>query len=134
LAQVRRVIRFFRIGLATQVALVVVISACAYLGVLPSNIPAIPHLDWLGHGVLIGGLAFFADGALAHRPLAAGRGSLGGALVLAAAGFEEWAQRFSPRRTSTWGDFVADVVGVVLCVWLARRVGRAEVVAAAMAE
>lgn len=113
---------FFRIGLAGYSVVVFLIGLGAYVGVLPTFIAAVPHLDLLMHLILIGGVAFFLDGALRHRPLYRGRGSMGGAIVIAVAGFEEWAQRFSPRRSSTWSDFIADVIGVVLMVWLARRV------------
>ena len=114
--------RLFRLGFAAHLGLVVLISAGAYLGMLPTHLPAVPHLDLLGHAILIGGLGFFLDGALERRPLAGGRGSLGGAIVLVVAGVEEWAQRFSPRRESSFLDYAADVVGVVFFVWLSRRV------------
>lgn len=116
--------RFFQLGLATHLTLVFLIGLGAYLGVLPTFIGAIPHSDWAMHALLIGGLAFFFDGAIDHRPLAFGKGSLAGAAVLALAGIEEWAQRFSHRRSSSWGDFIADAIGVVFFVWLARRISR----------
>ena len=116
-------ISFFRKGLVVHTTMVVLIGAGAYAGVLPTALRLVPHVDLLLHLLLIGGVAFFLDGALAHRPLYRGRGSLGGAAVIAVAGVEEWAQRFSPRRTSTWSDFAADVLGVMLFVWLARQIG-----------
>jgi VanZ family protein len=54
------------------------------------------------------------------------RPRLGPFLVILIAGAEEYAQRFSARRTSTWSDFIADVVGVLFFSWLARRVAREE--------
>jgi VanZ family protein len=68
-------------------------------------------------------LAFFLDGALALKPLT-GSVRLAPVLVLACAGIEEYAQRFSPRRTSSWSDFAADAVGVALFSWMAGRVYR----------
>jgi hypothetical protein len=119
---------FFRVGFAAQLTLVVVLSAGAYAGVVPTQIPEVPHSDLAGHAVLIGLLAFFLDGALELRPLGRrapwSRVRLAPLLVLAAAGTEEWAQRFSPRRHSSWSDFSADVVGVVLLSWLAARAVR----------
>lgn len=115
-------ISFFRRGFIGWSAMVVLIGIGAYAGALPTAIGAVPHFDLVMHLLLIGGVAFFADGAIGHRPLYRGRGSLGGTAVLVAAGVEEWAQRFSPRRTSCWSDFIADAVGVILFVWLARRV------------
>lgn len=116
---------FFRKGFVLYTAMVVLIGAGAYAGVLPTQMRALPHYDLVMHLVLIGGVAFFADGALGHRPLWRGLGSLGGAAVLAVAGIEEWAQRFSPRRSSSWSDFAADAAGVILFVWAARRIGGA---------
>lgn len=116
--------RFFRLGLAAQLTFVILMGTGAYAGFLPTYIAAVPHLDWVLHAVFIGGLAFFLDGAIDHRPLFRGHGSLAGAIVLAVAGFEEWAQRFSARRSSSLGDFVADAIGVVVLVWLARRIAR----------
>jgi hypothetical protein len=116
-------ISFFRRGFVVYSTMVVLIGIGAYAGVLPTSIRFLPHYDLVMHLLLIGGVAFFADGALAHRPLYRGFGSLGGAAVLLVAGIEEWAQRFSPRRTSSWSDFAADVVGVILFVWAARRIG-----------
>lgn len=114
--------RFFRLGLAAHFTTVFFIGLGAYLGVIPTFIHAVPHADWAMHALLIGGVAFFLDGAIDHRPLYRGKGSLAGAAVLALAGFEEWAQRFSHRRSSSWGDFIADAIGVVFFVWLARRI------------
>ncbi len=115
---------FFRLGFLAHLSLVVLISAGAYLGFLPTSLPDLPHFDKLGHAILIGGLAFFLDGALDHRRLSPGLPfpRLGPSLVLLTAGIEEYLQRFSTRRTSDPWDFAADVVGVCLFAWLSRRV------------
>jgi polysaccharide biosynthesis protein VpsQ len=114
----------FRLGLAAHLSLVVLISAGAYAGFLPTSIPEVPYFDKLGHAILIGGLAFFLDGALGHRPLWPGLSfpRLGPVIVAAAAGIEEYLQRLSPRRSSDLGDFAADVVGICFFSWLSRRV------------
>jgi hypothetical protein len=119
--------RLFRAGFAAHLALVVAISIGAYTGVLPTAIAAVPQLDKLGHAILIGGLAFFLDGALGHRALLRERAfpRLAPVLVLMVAGIEEYAQRFSSRRSSSWGDYAADVVGVCFFTWLSLRVDRA---------
>ena len=117
----------FRLGLSVQLILVVLGALAAYVGVMPAApVGAVPHRDFFVHIIMIGVLAFFLDGTLEHRALWRGWWSLAGALVLGVAGIEEWAQRFSPRRSSTLSDFVADTLGVVFFVWLARRVGRAD--------
>jgi hypothetical protein len=115
---------FFRLGFVAHLSLVVLISAGAYAGLLPTSIPDLPYFDKLGHAILIGGLAFFLDGALGHRPVWARLSfpRLGPVIVVVAAGIEEYLQRLSPRRSSDLWDFVADVVGVCFFSWLSRRV------------
>jgi len=121
---------FFRAGLAAHLTLVIAISIGAYTGLLPTMIRSVPHLDKLGHAILIGGIAFYLDGVLDHRRLWLSP-SLAAVAVLAVAGVEEYAQRFSPRRSSDLMDFAADVVGVCFFVWLSRRLDPARVTRAA---
>lgn len=115
---------FFRAGFAAQLTFVVLVSIGAYTGMLPTSLPAVPHIDKLGHAILIGPIAFFLDGALDHRPLFRGRAfpRLAPVAVLIVAGIEEYLQRLSPRRSSDWADFLADVVGVCFFTWLSMRV------------
>ncbi|MCC6556999.1 MAG: hypothetical protein IT372_28950 [Polyangiaceae bacterium] len=115
--------RAWRIGFAIQAALVCLISAGAYAGVLPTSLRALARADLLGHAVLIGLLAGSLDGALGFRRLLRGAAfpRLAPVLVLALAGAEEIAQGLSPRRSSSLSDYAADVVGVCLFCWLARR-------------
>lgn len=98
----------------------------AYAGILPTTLPNVPYADKVGHAVLIGPLAFFLDGALELRPLVSGWRfpRLAPVLVLTVAGIEEYMQRFSSRRSSSFEDFAADVVGVCFFSWLAGRVAR----------
>ena len=121
--------RHFRWALALQLALDVLIAVGAYLGMLPTVLPNLPHSDLLLHAILIGLLGGLLDGALGFRRLLPNlvRPRLGPFLVLLVAGAEEYAQRFSARRTSTWSDFIADVVGVLFFSWLARQVARDDV-------
>jgi VanZ family protein len=119
------VTRFWRLAFALQLLVVVAIVIGAYLGRLPTFYARVPYADLLAHAVLFGLLAGFLDGALGHRALLRGRLPwlrLAPVLVLAVAAVEEVAQRLSPRRTSSLSDFAADVVGVILFVWLAGRV------------
>ena len=119
-----RLRRFFRWGLAAQIGLVTLIAAGAYFKLLPTALPNLPYSDKIGHAVLIGPLAFFLDGALDFRPLT--RWSrfprLGPVIVLTIAGVEEYAQRFSAYRSSSFVDFAADLIGICFFSWLARRV------------
>jgi VanZ family protein len=117
--------RFWRAAFVVQLVAVVAIATGAYLGRLPTFYQRIPHADLVAHAVLFGLLAGFLDGALGHRPLLRGRLPwlrLAPVVVLAVAAVEEIAQRLSPRRTSSFSDYAADLVGVVLFVWLAGRV------------
>jgi len=121
-----RLLRYFRLGFAAQLGLVALIALGAYLGILPTSIRGFPGADKLGHAVLIGPLAFFLDGSLELRPLVRGWRwpRLAPVLILAVAGIEEYLQRFSSRRSSSFEDFAADVVGVCFFSWLAGRVAR----------
>jgi polysaccharide biosynthesis protein VpsQ len=118
--------KLWTLGFAAQSTLVVIISIGAYAGVIPTVFQVVPHLDFAGHFILIGALAFFLDGALGYRELIRGRAfpRLAPVLVLTVAGIEEYLQRLSPRRTSDWLDFLADAAGVCFFSWLALHVGR----------
>jgi hypothetical protein len=122
-----RLPHYFRLALAAHLALVSLIALGAYLGLLPTAFPDLPHADLFAHALLIGPLALLLDGALAYRllprPLPSFR--LAPLLVLAGAGLEEFAQRFSARRTSAWSDFLADLAGVALFAWLSKRLAAA---------
>jgi len=118
------VTRSWRIAFGVQLAVVLAIGAGAYLGRLPTFYARVPHADLAIHALLFGLLAGLLDGALGHRPLLRGRLPwlrLAPALVLSAAAVEEAAQSLSPRRSASLTDFAADVVGVVVFVWLAGR-------------
>ncbi|XXX72578.1 hypothetical protein WMF30_33505 [Sorangium sp. So ce134] len=113
----------FRLLLCAQLALVAAASAGAYLGLLPTSLPSVPHADLAAHALGFGLLAVSVDGALRYRPVRRDLPfpRLGPALVLAGAGLEELAQGLSPRRTSSLADFAADAAGVLLLSWMARR-------------
>ena len=96
----------------------------AYTGKLPTSLPQIPHIDLLFHAILIGLLGGLFDGSLGFRRVVPSLAfpRLGAVLILVVAGIEEYCQRFSPRRSSTYSDFFADVVGVLFFSWLARKI------------
>lgn len=100
------------------------LSLVSYAEGLPFD--RVPHLDKAVHFGLGGALAFFLDGVLRRRMLRIGPTAvpLAAALVLVPAGIEEFLQRYSINRTSSFGDFAADVAGVAFFVWLSRRVSR----------
>ena len=110
--------RTWWLAFALVCSVTVLLSFIAYSGHMPQEIPE-KQLDKGLHFAIGGGLAATLDGALRRRnvrsvPLAA-------IVVVVPAAIEEWAQRFSTSRTSSLGDFVADVTGVVCCIWLGRR-------------
>ena len=112
--------RFTIFGLVVCLALDITIGTMAYMGSLWAFLPDIPHFDFAGHFVLIGGLAFFLDGVLDYRPVTRRVPwlRLAPTAVLTVAGIEELLQALTPRRTSSVSDFVADLLGVYFLSWL----------------
>lgn len=111
-------------GLAGSAVIAACLSLVSYAEGLPFD--QLPHLDKAVHFGLGGALAFFLDGVLRRRMLRIGPIALplAAVLILVPAGIEEFLQRYSLYRTSSFGDFAADIAGVAFFVWLSRRVGR----------
>ena len=118
--------RLYRSGFYIWLALVVGISIGGYTGILPTSLPSFEGADKIGHFFLIGGLAFFLDGALRQRAIATPSFEIPFApvAVLVVAGVEEYLQRLSPRRDSSFGDFAADVLGVIVLTLASRWLSR----------
>jgi hypothetical protein len=116
--------RFWRAGFGVILGVCVAASCLAYGGLIRLEALGVPNLDFCVHLVFMGLLAFFADGLVGHRVALRGV-PLAPALVLAAAATDEVLQRFSSHRSSTWSDFVADVIGVTLAALAAAKVTRA---------
>jgi hypothetical protein len=118
--------RACRVGVVAQTTLAVAVSALAYRNALPAWTPAFEGADKIGHFAIFGLLAFFLDGALGYRALSRRAtwlrlAPLGLWVVVA---IEEWAQRFSPHRTSDLRDLLADTLGIALLAWASRRIDR----------
>jgi hypothetical protein len=115
--------RYFVLGFLAQATLCFAGSLAAYLGGVPEFIK-MSRFDLGLHFLMIGGLAFFLDGALAHRPLTrfAAHPRLAPFLVLTVAGIEELAQSLSPLRSCDWTDYAADAFGVLFFSWLSKRI------------
>ena len=111
-------------GLLGSGLIAAILSLVSYSEGLPFD--QVPHLDKAVHFGLGGALAFFLDGVLRRRMLRVGPVSapLAAVMLLVPAGVEEFLQRYSIYRTSSLGDFAADVAGVTFFVWLSRRVSR----------
>lgn len=119
--------KFWRYGLVIHFSMVSMIVVLAYVGLIPTQYKIVPHADLVGHAILIGLLAFFLDGALHFRHVIPGKLAflrLAPVIVLSLAGIEEMIQAFSPLRTASLSDFSADVVGVIVCSWLAKVVSK----------
>lgn len=115
------------IGLAVaHVAFAIGVSALAYAGKLPAWLPPTPGIDKLGHFVIFAAVAFFADGALGYRPFVrrAPWLRLGPVLVWVPVAIDEWAQRFSMRRTPELADLLADTLGIAFGAWLSLAIHR----------
>ena len=114
------------LGLGATSLFAAVMTLIVYSEGLPAPFTAVPHFDKALHFGISGMLSFFLDGVLRRRmvrvagiavPLAA-------VLFLVPTAIEEFLQRYSIHRTSSLGDFAADVAGVACFLWLSRRIGR----------
>jgi len=76
----------------------------------------IPYSDKIAHALLFGVMAMLLNYSLKFKSIKFWKFNLqvGAIIVLTFAGLEELTQAFNPNRTLDWGDFIADVVGVVV--------------------
>ena len=112
----------YLIGFAIAGLMVIVISFAAYMRLLPTWI-APGDTDKFFHAAMGGTLAFLLDAALKRRRAwqSSFAPPLSSVLVLVPLGIDEYFQRFSSVRSSSIWDFLADVVGVVVVTFVARR-------------
>jgi VanZ family protein len=106
---------FFTVGVTA-----VVLSWFAYHDIVPGPLRA--H-DKATHFIIAGTLVFFLDGALKRRAFRIGALALSIAwlVVLLPSGMDEFLQRYSICRTSEISDYLADVAGATVFLWLSRR-------------
>lgn len=116
------------LGLGASGLLAAALTLLVYLEGLPAVFARVPQLDKALHFAMAGVLTFFLDGALRRRMFRiAGVGvavPLAAVLFLVPAGMEEFLQRYSVNRSSSFGDFGADLAGVAFFIWLSRRIER----------
>ena len=115
------------LGFFAVVAFGAYMTVRAYLEGLPEVFRTVRYFDKVAHFVIAGLLAFFLDGAIGRRRLFAWGGiavPLAAALLLVPLGIEEFLQRFATFRTSSYGDFAADVAGVIVLIPISRRVAK----------
>lgn len=105
-----------------QIALVVMVTLMAYLGLLPLDLLRWPFADKVLHMLLIGALAFWLNLWLPDWQLQLGRLRLPVAVALpfALAAGEELMQSRSPLRTFDLGDLASDLLGLLLFYALSR--------------
>lgn len=107
---------------------VVAIVVAANLGLLPrmlGNAYDLPAFDKVAHFLLIGTLAFLADGALVRRLRLGGVSfPMGSALVTIAVTLEEISQLFLRHRTFSLTDLLCDYAGIVVAVALRAMTAR----------
>ncbi|MFO0589813.1 MAG: hypothetical protein U0441_19895 [Polyangiaceae bacterium] len=117
-------LRAYRIALATHILIIVAIDAGAYTGLLPHEIQGLPGFDKLMHFLLVGTFGALLDASLGHRPIVRVPWvpRVGPGIALALAGTEEFMQRFSPRRSSSWGDLIANYTGILVLSWVVKRI------------
>lgn len=99
---------------------IVTTSALAYAGGLPSVFSHVRHADKGLHFLLVGSLALWFVAWFGDRRWTRLRLPLAVLLPGTLASVEEVAQHLSPRRTPDWGDWLADVLGLV-AFWLVAR-------------
>jgi len=75
----------------------------------------VPYSDKMAHAILFGVMAMLLNYSLKFKSIKFWKFNLqlGAIIVLTFAGLEEISQAFNPNRTLDWGDFIADVVGIV---------------------
>lgn len=111
------------LGLGATLFVASILSAFAYLEGLPAVFDEIRFLDKALHFALAGALAFFLDGTLKRRMVGLGvvKLPLAALMLLTPLALEEYLQRFSANRSSSFSDFAADAAGVATMIWLSRR-------------
>jgi undecaprenyl-diphosphatase len=102
----------------SQVAVVLLASLAAYLGLLRFDLLALPGADKLLHFLLLGGVAFLAMGWWAGRP----PGTVLAILSLLATA-EEALQALSPARCFDLLDLAAALAGIALFGWMGALMG-----------
>lgn len=90
------------------------IAVAAYHNVLPVSLERIPHYDIAGHFILMGTAAYLTHRALGRRMVGFGgwRFPLGPVAIALMTMVDEWLQHFSPARTMSMIDFLANVAGI----------------------
>jgi VanZ family protein len=117
-------LRVWWFGFLATLFVGVVSTYLAYQSGLPAIVYEIDQLDKVIHFGMGGALAFFLDPILKRRAVLNGKLPLAAVLILVPAGIEEFLQRYSPNRSSSIWDFLADAAGVTAGIWISRWIDR----------
>jgi membrane-associated phospholipid phosphatase len=106
-----------------QVAIVLMATQMAYLGLQPNHLLAWPLADKVLHALLFGAVVFWLNLWLTDRRVRVGWWSAPLAIVIpfGVALLEEGLQAFSPLRTADPADLASDLVGMICFWWLSYR-------------
>lgn len=106
-----------------QIAVALLVTQMAYLGILPYRLLDWPLADKVLHFLLIGSIAFWLNLWLDGRTLSGGYANIPLAIVIpfSLALAEEGLQSFSPLRTASLIDLSSDLLGLLLFWWLSRK-------------
>lgn len=105
-----------------QIALVLLATQIAYLGILPLRLLRWPFSDKVLHFLLFGAVVFWLNFWLNGRSMRLGNWSVALAFIVpfSVALVEELLQSLSPLRTTDWTDLACDLAGMLLFLWLSR--------------
>jgi undecaprenyl-diphosphatase len=107
-----------------QIAIALLVTQLAYLGLLPFYLLRWPFADKVFHFLLFGAIVFWLNLWIENRIVRVGLLALPLAILLplGVAVLEEGAQTFSPYRTVDAGDLASDLIGMIFFWWLSCRV------------
>ena len=114
-----------------QVALVIIISQVAYMGLLPLHLLQWPYADKIMHFLLFGAVVFWLNLWLKGRTIRLGMWGIPVAILvpLTIALLEEGVQAFSPIRSVDIFDLISDLAGMLFFWGLSYKVFRSTLVA-----
>ena len=106
-----------------QIAMVVIVSQMAYLGLLPYYLLRWPMTDKVIHFLGFGAVVFWLNLWFKGRTLWLGKVAIPLAILLpiSIASLEEIAQSFSPLRSADLVDLTSDLLGMFFFWWLSTR-------------
>ncbi len=106
-----------------QIALALIVTHMAYLGLLSLYLLQWPFVDKILHFLLFGAIVFWLNLWVMGQKVRMGNWTIPLAILLplVIATLEETAQLFSPLRTASLGDLFSDLMGMLFFWWLSSR-------------